>query len=206
MLDALRHHKPTPPDGGEAGHRGAAGHDVLASLAQAFGRQQPDEVAGTGKRLGLALLLVGVTALLLWQVAAMNELLPAWPFPRLLRPVAAERPYAAQPAGTDTAVTGCHPARRAPGQHGCCRAAAAGAPGTWRLMPRPRRCRNLRSSGGPATPRRRADPGCEERRPGLRRRRKAPLRPRPFRVRRQAKRIISSWRSTTSASAISRTP
>jgi len=90
MLDALRHHKPTPP-GGDASRRGAAGHNVPAPLAQAFGRPQPDESASTGKRLGLALVLVGVTALLLWQVAAMNDLLPAGPFSRLFRPVTAER-------------------------------------------------------------------------------------------------------------------
>ena len=95
MLDALRHHKAPPPDGGEAPTRAAAGHNVPAPLAQVFGRPQPDEHASTGKRLGLALVLVGVTALLLWQVAAMNDLLPAGPFSRLLRPVTAERSQAA---------------------------------------------------------------------------------------------------------------
>jgi Tfp pilus assembly protein PilF len=91
MLDALRHHKATPPERGGSPKRGADGQNVPAPLAQAFGQKAPEEYPGTGKRLGLALVLVAVTALLVWQVAAMNGLLPAGPLSRLLRPVVAER-------------------------------------------------------------------------------------------------------------------
>ena len=91
MLDALRHHKATSRERDGAPDRGAAGQNVPAPLAQAFGQAPPEEGARTGKRLWLALVLVGVTALLVWQVAAMNGLLPAGPLSRLLRPAAAER-------------------------------------------------------------------------------------------------------------------
>jgi Tfp pilus assembly protein PilF len=91
MLDALRHHKATLRERDGAPDRGAEGQSVPAPLAQAFGQTPPEEGARTGKRLWLALVLVAVTALLVWQVAAMNDLLPAGPLSRLLRPVAAER-------------------------------------------------------------------------------------------------------------------
>jgi Flp pilus assembly protein TadD len=91
MLDALRHHKASPPDRDGAAKRRAAGHNVPAPLAHAFEQTPPEGGASAGKRLALALLLVAVTALLVWQVAAMNGLLPAGPLSRILKPASAER-------------------------------------------------------------------------------------------------------------------
>ena len=85
MLDALRHHKASSPDGDAGPNRRAAGQGVPAPLAQAFGPRPAEGGASAGKRLGLALVLVAVTALLLWQVAAMNDLLPAGPLSGLIR-------------------------------------------------------------------------------------------------------------------------
>jgi Tfp pilus assembly protein PilF len=94
MLDALRHHKASPPDREGTPKRGTAGSGVPAPLAQAFGQEPTDERTAAEKRLGLALLLVAVTALLVWQVAAMNGLLPAGPLSWLLKP-----------AGTDAGLS-----------------------------------------------------------------------------------------------------
>jgi len=91
MLDALRHPKAAPPAREGTPDRGAAAHGVPAPLARAFGQKPPEEGASTGKRLALAVVLVAVTALLLWQVAAMNDLVPAGPLSRLLTPAAADR-------------------------------------------------------------------------------------------------------------------
>src|SRR5512137_2080483 len=91
MLDALRHHKETPHDRDDEAGRGARGHGVPAPLAQALTQKPADEGAVTGKRLALALVLVSVTALLVWQVAAMNGLLPAGPLSRVFSPVATVR-------------------------------------------------------------------------------------------------------------------
>ena len=91
MLDALRHPKAAPPAREGTPDRGAAAHGVPAPLARAFGQKPPEEGASTGKRLALAVVLVAVTALLLWQVAAMNDLVPAGPLSKLLTPAAADR-------------------------------------------------------------------------------------------------------------------
>jgi hypothetical protein len=100
MLDALRHHKAAPPDRDDPPGPNAPRHGVPAPLAQAFGQRPADERPATGKRLALALVLVSVTALLVWQVAAMNGLLPAGPLSRIISPIAAvrsERAPAPQP-------------------------------------------------------------------------------------------------------------
>jgi tetratricopeptide (TPR) repeat protein len=93
MLDALRHHKASSPDRDDAPGRGAHGQTVPAPLAQAFGRQDRDENVSPARRLGLALALVAVTALLVWQVAAMNGLLPAGPFSKLFGAIRTERAH-----------------------------------------------------------------------------------------------------------------
>ena len=123
MLDALRHHKATSRERDGAPDRGAAGQNVPAPLAQAFGQAPPEEGAVTGKRLWLALVLVAVTALLVWQVAAMNGFLPAGPLSRLLRPGAAERTQSSPAPRSPSQST------RPPSQHA--------APATAAVLPEP---------------------------------------------------------------------
>ena len=218
MLDALRHHKATSRDRDGAPDRGAAGQNVPAPLAQAFGQAPPEEGAVTGKRLWLALVLVAVTALLVWQVAAMNGLLPAGPLSRLLRPGAAERTQSSPAPRSPSQST------RPPSQHA--------APATAAVLPEPppaqtpdpaeapsdipaepgeqgragRAARHPARGGRP--PRASPDPAPGRRtlsRCGRGREERAPDR-RPRHPDRQGRRIISSSRSTTSASATSRMP
>jgi Tfp pilus assembly protein PilF len=105
MLDALRHHRAASRTRDGAPNRGTAGHNVPAPLAQALGRKPPEEGGGTGKRLALAIVLVAVTALLVWQVAAMHGLLPAGPLSRILRPAAVDRAQSSPAPGPPSRAT-----------------------------------------------------------------------------------------------------
>jgi Tfp pilus assembly protein PilF len=79
MLDALHHHKAAPSARDSPSRRGTSADSVPATLAYSAGEEHADRHS-TGKRL--AIVLVAVTALLVWQVAAMNGLLPWGVFAR----------------------------------------------------------------------------------------------------------------------------
>ena len=79
MLDALRRYGTPPRDPDRPLDHVAPDRRVPASLAYQAGRPHEDPGASSGRRLVLVLVLVAVTALLLWQVAATNGLLPPGP-------------------------------------------------------------------------------------------------------------------------------
>jgi Tfp pilus assembly protein PilF len=95
-LDALRHHKaPTPP--APPARRGSLDQSVPATLAFPAAADSSANGSSSGKRLALAVVLVGVTALLVWQVAATNGLVRSRLFPS--RPSAvADEPARTLPA------------------------------------------------------------------------------------------------------------
>jgi len=98
MLDALRRDKTPRRDKGQAPRSRASEHNVPASLAYPGDRSSSDGDTPPARRLALALALVAVTALLVWQVVAMNGLLPFGPFSWLVRPVPARSARAANVA------------------------------------------------------------------------------------------------------------
>lgn len=112
MLDALRQHKPPSPNPDAPASRGVSTDSVPATLAFPVDREPQPGSSSSGKRLGLAVVLVGVTGILLWQVAAINGLLPSWPIPRLFKPGAAS-PSPPKPGSTVRTTAGA-PARSAP--------------------------------------------------------------------------------------------
>jgi len=83
MLDALRQHKPPSPDPDAPPRRGASDDSVLASLGYPSVHAGRSGRISSHERLGFAIVLVLVTGMLLWQVAATNRLLPSGPFSRV---------------------------------------------------------------------------------------------------------------------------
>jgi hypothetical protein len=92
---------------------------VPAPLAQAFGQNPPDSGGSTGKRLGLVLVLVGVTALLVWQVAAMNASFAA--ILETVQPTPPSVPAASRPEAAVQAASASRP-RCPPAPHRHCSA------------------------------------------------------------------------------------
>lgn len=79
MLDALRQHHGTSQNPDPAPRRNATEENVLASLGYESQRQTSSGF-GPALRVVLAGVLVIVVGVLLWQVAAMNGLVPSGPF------------------------------------------------------------------------------------------------------------------------------
>ena len=136
MLDALRQHKPPPQNPDAPSRPGASDENVLASLGYPSDRERRPDSFSSGQRLGLAIVLVLVTGMLLWQVGAMNGLLPSGPFSMFFQGSAARRPPPPVATGAEPSLRpplAAPPVSSAPGEPtmaDAARSPGAAAPGT----------------------------------------------------------------------------